>query len=117
MDYRAAGRDPDRFRQYAEELVTLAPDVVVAGGATALAALQQATRRLPIVFANATDSAGEGYLARLARPGRNITGIVNFEPRFGWKLLELLARAAPRAAIPEHHRTQMAAIRRPAGSG
>jgi putative ABC transport system substrate-binding protein len=96
MDYRAAGRDPDRYRKYAEELVALRPEVAVAGGAPALAALQQATRTLPIVFANVTDSAGAGYLARLARPGRNITGFVNFEPRFGWKLLELLKQLAPR---------------------
>jgi putative tryptophan/tyrosine transport system substrate-binding protein len=95
MDYRAAGRDPELYHKYAEELVALAPDVVLAGGAPALAALQQVTRRLPIVFANATDSAGDSYLGRLARPGRNTTGFVNFEPRFGWKLLELLKQLAP----------------------
>src|ERR1041384_315940 len=55
MEYRAAGRDPDQYRKYAQELVALAPDVLVAGGATALAALQQTTSRLPIIFANATD--------------------------------------------------------------
>jgi putative ABC transport system substrate-binding protein len=96
MDYRAAGRDPDRYRRYAEELVALAPDVALAGGAQALAALQQATPRLPIVFANATDPAGDGYIARLARPARNTTGFVNFESRFGWKLLELLKQLVPR---------------------
>jgi putative ABC transport system substrate-binding protein len=96
MDYRAAGRDSDRYRNYAKELVALRPDLLVAGGAPAVAALQQATRTLPIVFANATDPAGDGYLARLARPGRNITGFVNFEPRFGWKLLELLKQLVPR---------------------
>ena len=95
LAYRAAGRDPDRYRQYAEELVALAPDVLLAGGASAFAALQQKTVRLPIVFANATDPAGGGYLARLARPGRNTTGFLNFEPRFGWKLLELLKQLAP----------------------
>lgn len=95
MDYRAAGRDPDRYRKYAQELVALAPDVLLAGGASALAALQQATIRLPIVFANATDPAGGGYLGRVARPGRNITGFLNFEPRFGWKWLELLKQLAP----------------------
>ena len=95
MDYRAAGRDPDGYRKYAQELVALAPDVLLAGGASALAALQQTTIRLPIVFANATDPAGGGYLGRLARPGRNITGFLNFEPRFGWKLLELLKQLAP----------------------
>jgi putative tryptophan/tyrosine transport system substrate-binding protein len=110
MDYRAAGRDPDRYRQYAQELVALAPEVLVAGGATALAALQQANRRLPIVFANATDSAGEGYLGRLARPGRNITGIVNFEPRFAWKLLELLKQIAPQV-------TRIAILRSASGTG
>jgi putative ABC transport system substrate-binding protein len=96
MEYRAAGRDPERYRKYAEELVARAPEVLLAGGAPALAALQQVTRRLPIVFANATDLAGESYLARLARPGRNTTGIVNFEPRFAWKSLELLKQLVPR---------------------
>jgi putative ABC transport system substrate-binding protein len=92
---RAAGRDPEHYRKYAQELVGLAPDVLVAGGATALAALQQTTSRLPIVFANATDPAGGGYLGRVARPARNTTGFLNFEPRFGWKLLELLKQLAP----------------------
>jgi len=95
MEYRAAGRDPDQYRKYAQELVALAPDVLVAGGATALAALQQTTSRLPIVFANATDPAGGGYLGRVARPARNTTGFLNFEPRFGWKFLELLKQLAP----------------------
>jgi len=64
IDYRAAEHDPDRYRQYAEELLALAPEVLLAGGASALAALQQTPRRLPpIVFANATDPAGARYLA------------------------------------------------------
>jgi putative tryptophan/tyrosine transport system substrate-binding protein len=95
LAYRAAGRDPDRYRRYAEELIALAPDVLVAGGASALAALQRTTSRLPIVFANATDPAGGGYLGRVARPARNTTGFLNFEPRFGWKFLELLKQLAP----------------------
>jgi putative ABC transport system substrate-binding protein len=95
LAYRAAGRDPDRYRRYAEELIALAPDVLVAGGASALAALQHTTSRLPIVFANATDPAGGGYLGRVARPARNTTGFLNFEPRFGWKFLELLKQLAP----------------------
>jgi putative ABC transport system substrate-binding protein len=95
LAYRAAGHDPDQYRKYAQELVALAPDVLLAGGATALAALQQTTSRLPIVFANATDPAGGGYLGRVARPGRNTTGFLNFEPRFSWKFLELLKQLAP----------------------
>jgi putative ABC transport system substrate-binding protein len=95
LAYRAAGHDPERYRKYAQELVALAPDVLLAGGASALAALQQTTSRLPIVFANATDPAGGGYLGRVARPARNTTGFLNFEPRFGWKFLELLKQLAP----------------------
>src|SRR6516165_3857939 len=56
MEYRAAGRNSDRYRQYAQELLARRPDVAVAGGTPALEALQNAmTRRVPIVFANATD--------------------------------------------------------------
>src|SRR5438067_11831952 len=59
IEYRAAGREPDRYRKYAQELLALRPDVAVAGGTPALEALQNATtRRVPIVFANATDPAG-----------------------------------------------------------
>ena len=95
LAYRAAGHDPDRYRKYAQELVALAPDVLLAAGASALAALQHTTTRLPIVFANATDPAGGGYLGRVARPARNTTGFLNFEPRFGWNFLELLKQLAP----------------------
>jgi len=95
LAYRATGHDPERYRRYAQELVALAPDVLLAGGASALAALQQTTSRLPIVFANATDPAGGGYLGRVARPARNTTGFLNFEPRFGWKFVELLKQLAP----------------------
>jgi len=96
LEYRAAGRDSDRYRQYAQELLALRPDVAVASGTPALEALQNAiTRRVPIVFANATDPAGAAYLARLARPGRNTTGFLNFESRFAWKWLELLKQLAP----------------------
>ena len=114
MDYRAAGRDPDRYRKYAQELVALRPDLFLAGGTPALtalqAALQQVARRtVPVVFANATDPAG-GYLARLARPGRNTAGIMNFEARFAWKWLELLKQIAP-------HVTRVAILRSETSTG
>jgi len=58
LEYRAAGRDSDRYRQYAQELLALRPDVAVASGTPALEALQSVmTRRVPIIFANATDPA------------------------------------------------------------
>jgi putative ABC transport system substrate-binding protein len=96
LDYRAASRDPDNYRRYAAELVTLKPEVLVAGGTPALDALRGAARTLPIVFANATEPSGGGYLARFARPARNVTGFLNFESRFDWKLLELMKQLSPR---------------------
>jgi putative ABC transport system substrate-binding protein len=95
MDYRAAGRDAELFRKYAEEMAASRPQVLVASGAPALAALQKATRFLPIIFANATMDPTTGYLARLARPARNASGVINFETRIGWKWLELLKQLAP----------------------
>jgi len=97
MDYRAAGRDAERLRRYAEELFAARPQVLIASGAPALAALQQVTLVRPIVFVNATlDQGNTGYLARLAQPARNATGFMNAESRFGWKWLELLKQISPR---------------------
>jgi putative ABC transport system substrate-binding protein len=100
IEHRAAGRDPERYREYAQELVALRPDLFLAGGTPAVVSLQAALQRVargaaPVVFANATDPAGTGYFARLARPGRNTAGVMNFEARFAWKWLELLKQVAP----------------------
>jgi len=96
MDYRSAGRDTERLHDHAHEMAASRPQVLVAGGAPALAALVQATRFLPIIFANATtDEGNTGYMARLARPARNAAGFMNAESRFGWKWLELLRQIAP----------------------
>ncbi len=67
LDFRFGLDDPDRLRKYATELVALAPDMLFSGGGSAVAALQQATVTLPIVFANALDAVGEGYVATLRR--------------------------------------------------
>jgi putative ABC transport system substrate-binding protein len=97
MDYRAAGRNTERLREFAHEMAASRPHVLVAAGAPALAALSQATRFLPIIFANATtDQGNTGYMARLARPARNASGFMNSESRFGWKWLELLRQIEPR---------------------
>jgi putative ABC transport system substrate-binding protein len=74
IDYRWGALDPDRMRTFATELVGLRPDVLFAGNTTALAALQRATRSIPIVFALVGDPIGGGFVASLARPGGNITG-------------------------------------------
>jgi hypothetical protein len=72
------------------ELVSFAPDVVVVNGTPGLAALQDMTRTIPVVFVVVVDPVGAGYVQSLARPGGNITGFLSFEPEIGGKWLELL---------------------------
>jgi ABC-type uncharacterized transport system substrate-binding protein len=79
VDYRWRAGDVDRYRRYAVELVALAPDIFVAAGGVVAAALQRATRTIPIVFANAVDPVGAGLVESLARPGGNATGFTSFE--------------------------------------
>jgi ABC-type uncharacterized transport system substrate-binding protein len=96
IDTRWSAGDAARFHRYAEELLALAPDVVLASGTPAIQALQQATRTVPIVFAVVGDPVGMGLVASLARPGGNITGFTPMEFGFGAKWLELLKEIAPR---------------------
>ena len=95
IDYRSGLGDPQRLRRYAAELVAFAPDAILAGGNPALAALQEATRTLPIVFANAIDPVAFGQVASLARPGGNATGFMSVEFGLAGKSLELLKEIAP----------------------
>jgi putative tryptophan/tyrosine transport system substrate-binding protein len=76
IEYRWGLGDADRLRRYASELAALAPDVLLAGGGAAVAAFQQASRTLPIVFANVGDPVGSGFVASLARPSGNATGFM-----------------------------------------
>jgi putative ABC transport system substrate-binding protein len=87
--------DPDLARAFATELISLAPDVIVAHGTPALTALHQATRTIPVVFVSVIDPVGAGYVQGLALPGGNITGFSTFEPEIGGKWLELLKEIAP----------------------
>jgi putative ABC transport system substrate-binding protein len=96
IDLRWGGADANRFRQYAAELVALAPDVIVAIGGSAVGPLLQETRTVPIVFTNTTDPVGAGFVASLARPGGNVTGFLFFEYSIGTKWLELLKQIEPR---------------------
>ena len=95
IDYRWGGANVERTRRYAAELVALAPDVILAVGSPAVAALQQATRTLPIVFVNVADPVGVGYVDSLAQPGGNATGFIAFEYVISAKWLELLKEIAP----------------------
>ncbi len=96
IDYRFAAGDPDRVQSSAVELVGLAPDVILANGTAILSALTQQTRSIPIVFVLVPDPVGDGFVNNLARPGRNLTGLTNFEFPMGGKWVELLKEIAPR---------------------
>jgi len=98
VEYRWGSGDPDRLRKYVAELVALAPDVILAAGAAAVASLQQSSHSVPIVFANVLDPVGAGYVATLARPGGNATGFASIEFGMSAKWLELLKQVAPRVA-------------------
>jgi ABC-type uncharacterized transport system substrate-binding protein len=87
----------DDIRRDAAELAALAPDVLLAATGTATAAaLQQATRTVPIVFAIVIDPVGAGFVASLAKPGGNATGFTVYEYSMSGKWLELLKEIAPR---------------------
>jgi putative ABC transport system substrate-binding protein len=102
MDLRWGGGDANRIRALARELVSVQPDITLTNGTPATAAVQQETRTIPIVFANVADPVASGIVARLDRPGGNITGFASFEATLAGKWLELLSEIAPglkRAAI------------------
>jgi ABC-type uncharacterized transport system substrate-binding protein len=107
IDYRHAAGDAERVRQYAADLVALAPDVVLATSGTVLPALLQSTRTVPIVFVQVSDPVGSGFVETLARPGGNVTGFLSFEFGISGKWLELLKQVAPRV-------TRAAVLRDPA---
>src|SRR5262249_14836478 len=96
MEVRFAAGSVAKANDYAAELVGLAPDVLVANSSPAVAALQQRTRTIPIVFAQVVDPVSAGFVENLARPGGNITGFVSLDYSFGAKWLELLKEIAPR---------------------
>jgi putative tryptophan/tyrosine transport system substrate-binding protein len=90
------------IRKYAEELIAVAPDVILAPGSATLGPLLQATRVVPIVFVHVPDPVGAGFVDSLARPGGNATGFVVVEYSMSAKWLELLKEIAPgvmRAAV------------------
>jgi putative ABC transport system substrate-binding protein len=107
IDYRWGTGDADRTRGYAAELVALEPDVILSSGTPSIGALQQATRTVPIVFAQVPDPVGAGFIETLARPGGNITGFGAFEYGTSGKWLELLKELAP-------HVTRAVVLRDPA---
>jgi ABC-type uncharacterized transport system substrate-binding protein len=95
IDYRFVGQNADRIRAGSEELIALAPDLIVVWANPALAILRKATQTIPIVFVSVSDPVGGGFVTNLARPDGNITGFQNFETAIGGKWLEVLKDIAP----------------------
>jgi putative ABC transport system substrate-binding protein len=102
FDFRWGRANADLYRRYAAELVALAPDVLLANGGATVGPLLLVTRTVPIVFANAADPVGAGFVDSLAQPGGNATGFMSLEFSTSGKWLELLKQIAPsitRAAV------------------
>jgi putative ABC transport system substrate-binding protein len=98
IDSRWATTNAVEIRRHAAELAALAPDAILAASSPALAALQQATRTVPIVFVSVIDPVGSGFVDSLARPGGNTTGLLLYEYSLSGKWLELLKQIAPNVA-------------------
>ena len=108
VDYHFAAGNPDSFRSHAAALVAAAPEVILVGGTSILAAVRQATQSIPTVFVGISDPEGAGVVTSLSRPGGNLTGFANFEPAIGGKWLQTLKEVAPNV-------TRVAVLRNPDG--
>jgi putative ABC transport system substrate-binding protein len=107
IDTRWGAGDADRFRQYAAELVALAPDVILVASSAVMGMTRRATRIVPIVFVQVVDPVGARFVESLARPGGNATGFMQFEYGISGKWLELLKEIVP-------HVTRVGVVRDPA---
>jgi putative tryptophan/tyrosine transport system substrate-binding protein len=95
IDARWTGGSMDRTKQFANELVRLNPDVLVAVTTPATAAMQHETRTIPIIFTSVSDPVGSGFVASLPNPGGNITGFINMEASLSGKWVELIREIVP----------------------
>ncbi len=96
IEYRYAEGKRDRLPALAAELVRLKVDVIVSGGPQTTRSAKQATVTIPIVMAADSDPVRNGFVASLAHPGSNITGLATLTPEIGGKRLELLKETFPR---------------------
>jgi len=96
IEWRSGEGNRDRQRSLAAELVRLKVDVIVARGSGDIRAAKEATTTIPIVMINGGDAVGSGFVASLARPGGNVTGLSNLRPELSGKRLELLKETVPR---------------------
>ena len=96
VEWRSAEGKLDRLPALAAELVRLKVDVIVTAGSTATRSAKEATVTIPIVMTQDSDPVGNGFIASLAHPGGNITGLSNFAPELSGKRLELLREVVPK---------------------
>ena len=111
VEVRDAGGHPERFLPLAKELVAMKPDVIVAAGIDAIAAVRQVTTSIPLVMSIGPSNAVErGWIASLSRPGGNVTGLIALLPELSGKRVQLLKEFAPSTRI-------LAVVFRPSGDG
>jgi putative ABC transport system substrate-binding protein len=96
IEWRSADGKPERRGEIAAELVRLKVDVIISAGPTVTRALKEATSTIPIVMAQDPDPVGSGFVASLAKPGGNITGLATLSTENSGKQLELLKEIVPR---------------------
>jgi putative ABC transport system substrate-binding protein len=96
IEWRSAELKPERRSEIAAELVRLKVDLIVSAGPTITRALREATTTIPIIMAQDTDPVGSGFVASLARPGGNITGLSALSPEMSGKQLELMKEIIPK---------------------
>jgi putative ABC transport system substrate-binding protein len=96
IEYQYADGKPNRLPTLAAELVRLKVDVIVTSGTAATRPAKEATATIPIVMAQDNDPVRNGFVASLARPGGNITGLSTLSPQLSGKRLELLKEIVPR---------------------
>jgi putative ABC transport system substrate-binding protein len=96
IESRYAEDKPDRLSELAAELVRAKVDVIVTGGSAVTRRAKEATQTIPIVMAQDSDPVGNGFVASLARPGGNITGLASLEPEISGKQVELLKEIIPK---------------------
>lgn len=99
IERRFTGNDSSKALAFAQELVALKVDVIVAPSSTFVEAARQATSTIPIVFSAHNDPIGNGHIRSLARPGGNITGVTQLSTQLDAKRLELVKELLPRAAL------------------
>ena len=96
IEWRSAEGKSDRLPALAAELVRLKVDIIVTGGGAATRAAKEATATIPVVTAQDPDPVGNGFIASLARPGGNITGLSTYAPELSGKRLEILREIVPK---------------------